>query len=213
MIKKFDQFIKEAYEELSTDSSSIIRSKKEVNNYKRWIDEYRQKANMLRTIYQTFEDDDDLLKKLKANKIIDEFELDKSNPRKVRETDIKDPNKIKFENPLLGELANIEEKNRMIKDLTADKLAQDKTISDRKREITGNERLRPSYVKDIEQMEEKLKLISKDIKELEKEIKDLKTNAQKKLTFFQRELAYKSRLLEDDIQDRRQPDITGQSPK
>ena len=213
MIKKFDQFIKEAYEELSTDSSSIIRSKKEVNNHKRWIDEYRQKANMLRTIYQTFEDDDDLLKKLKANKIIDEFELDKSNPRKVRETNIKDPNKIKFENPLLGELANIEEKNRMIKDLTADKLAQEKTISDRKIEITGNERLRPSYVKDIEQMGEKLKLISKDIKELEKEIKDLKSNAQKKLTFFQRELAYKSRLLEDDIQDRRQPDITGQSPK
>lgn len=213
MIKNFNQFIKEAFEELPTDSSSIIRSKKEVNNYKRWIDEYRQKANTLRTIYQTFEDDDDLLKKLKANKMIDEFELDKSNPRKVRETNIKDPNKIKFENPLLGELANIEEKNRMIKDLTADKLAQEKTLSERQRESDRNKRLKSSFDDDVEGLKEKLKLIAKDIQELEKEVQTMRSQAQKKLTFMQQELSGKSLILQDDIEDRRQTNTADQSTK
>ena len=208
MIKNFSQYIKEAYQELPTDSSDMVRSKTELNNLSRWIREYQQKKNLVYTIYQTFNDDKELLSKLKAQKLVDDFEVDKENPKRIRNTNITDPKRMKFENPLLAEVAHIAEKKRMISDLDADMKEQEKSISERERTTSKNERLRPSFQKDIERMKAKISTIGKDIQELENEINILEAKTREKLSQMQRELSIKQKLIADDIQDRRQADIS-----
>ncbi len=208
MIKNFSQYIKELYQELPTDSSDMVRNKTDLNNLSRWIREYEQKKNTVYTIYQTFNDDKDLLSKLKSQKLVNGFETDTSNPSRVRNTNITDPKRMKFENPLLAEVAHIAEKKRMISDLEADMKEQEKSISERERTTSKNERLRPSFQKDIERMKAKISNIAKDIQELEKEISILETKTREKLSQMQRELSIKQKLIDDDIQDRRQADIT-----
>ncbi len=213
VIKNFSQYINEMYQELPTDSSDMVRSKTELNNLSRWIREYQQKKNLVYTIYQTFTDDKDLLTKLKAQKLVDGFETDTANPNRVRNTNITDPKRMKFENPLLGEIAHIAEKKRMISDLDEDMKEQEKSISERERSTSKNERLRPSFQRDIDRMKEKISSIAKDIQELEKEIQILETKSREKFSQMQRELSLKQKMIADDIQDRKQTDIVDTTQK
>jgi hypothetical protein len=204
MIKNFATYIREAYDIDETDSTEIARHKIEVNNMTRWITEYNQKKSILFGIYMSFTDDEDLLNKLRQQKLVDSFETDSKIPSKVRNTNISDPKRMKFENPLLSELANVAEKQRMLKDLEEDLKEQEKTINDREAATVGNERLRPSFQKDIERMKSKMSDIENDINEIKREINILNTKAKEKFTQMQRDLSQKNKLLADDINDRRQ---------
>jgi hypothetical protein len=204
VIKDFATYIREAYNIDETDSTEIARHKIEVNNMTRWITEYNQKKSILFRIYMSFTDDEDLLNKLRQQKIVDSFETDSKIPSKVRNTNIRDPKKMKFENPLLSELANVAEKQRMLKDLEEDLKQQEKTINDREAATVDNERLRPSFQKDTERMNSKISDIENDINEIKREINILNTKAREKFTQMQRDLSQKNKLLVDDINDRRQ---------
>jgi hypothetical protein len=204
MIKNFATYIREAYDIDETDSTEIARHKIEVNNMTRWITEYNQKKGILFRIYMSFTDDEDLLNKLRQQKLVDSFETDSKIPSKVRNTNIRDPKKMKFENPLLSELANVAEKQRMLKDLEEDLEEQKKTINDREAATTGNKRLLPSFQKDIDRTKSKMSDIENDINEIKREINILNTKAKEKFTQMQRDLSQKNKLLADDINDRRQ---------
>lgn len=207
MIKKFGEFINEIYSETDTDTDSMVRAKTDLNQKESWIREYSSKRTILLNIFMTYQNEADFIQKLKARKLIYNFELDPSNVQRVKTTSVKDSKRMKFINPLLEEVAKIGDKKRQIKNLETDITEKEKTIDARQDSISRDAMLKPSFQEDIDAMTQKISDKNAKIEELKNEIKTLETQSRNKLAQMRREVIQLNKQIVDDIQDRKQTSI------
>lgn len=217
MITSFSQFILERYEQLPTDTSAMSINKRELNKLQNWISEYRRKSTIVYNIYMRYEkkynadgtvDDSDLLRRLKAQKIVTKYEVDENNPIQIKQVNAKQMKQVGFVNPLLAEVAAIAAKKREIEDINKDVQKQQDTIKDRQDSISAEPQLKPSFDEDIKKIQDKISTKSKEIEELRKEISQMELQLRAKFNQMRIEYDKKSKVMLDDIQDRRQTEIS-----
>lgn len=202
MIKTYLEFINEVY-----DSTATARAEEELTKLKKDINEYQVKKTIVHNIFMTYKDDADLVAKLKAQKLVANFEVDPKNQAKVRETTLKQAKRMKFLNPLLDQVSRIAEKRREINKLEKDISKQEETISDRKASISSDPQLGVSFQEDIDKSNEKIGRIKDDIDRLNNEIKQLETLAAAELQQARKKLSLKTKQMSMDMMSRRQTDV------
>jgi hypothetical protein len=202
MIKTYLEFINEVY-----DSTATARAEEELTKLKKDINEYQVKKTIVHNIFMTYKDDADLVAKLKAQKLVANFEVDPKNQAKVRETTLKQAKRMKFLNPLLDQVSRIAEKRREINKLEKDISKQEETISDRKASISSDPQLGVSFQEDIDKSNEKIGRIKDDIDRLNTEIKELETLSAAEIQQARKKLSLKTKQMSMDMMSRRQTDI------
>ena len=207
MIKKFDEFINEVYQELDTDSDSMARNKTDINDMEKYIMEYQSKKTILHNIFMTYKTENDLISKLRSGKFIANYEVDVKNPQRIKATSIKDTRRMKFLNPLLADVARVSEKRRDIIDLEKDIKKQEETIKDRQSAIQQEPQLSDSFTEDIKGTEEKIKNISKKIEDIKTEISLIENQTKLKLQQMRKDFQLKTKIMSVDLQDRKQTQI------
>jgi phage host-nuclease inhibitor protein Gam len=209
----FIEFINEIYQVMDTDSQSITALKKELNNLQKWIAEYPRKKTVINNIYMTFQNEKDLISKLKAQKIIANFDIDAKNPQRISNTNVKSIKEIETINPLIKEYIQIAQKRREIKDIETDLQKQKQTIEDRQQASSDNERLAPSFKQDIQNMNDKVTKLERQISDLQSEINKLEQNMNLKFQQMRQDVLIKSKLLTTELNNRKQTQIVNDEQK
>lgn len=167
MIKRYQQFIKEnTYQVDKNDPPEIASDKNSLNQTQSNIEEFLAKKTIVDNIYATYKDQNDLVKKLIAQKLI---------------LNTNDSKKIQFTNALLGLYAQSAEKKRSIKNLEDELKNQKETISNKQLMITQNPETRESAQKDIDYSTGRINDITKQISDLNTQIANLQKSTQKQL--------------------------------
>lgn len=142
-------------------SAINVNNKNEVD-----VKEYNAKKNTLLNIYKSYKDEKDLLNKLTSGLFIN------------KTTNIKN---LKFNNPLLGLLANVADKNRKVIDIENQISGWKGDIGDEQKNIQSN----PS---NKEGSTEQINLINDRIKTKTDEINALKLDIDKSQQYIKKEL-------------------------
>jgi len=181
MILNYTSFLAEKYTVLPTDQPEAASGKAYFNDLEAHIRDYQTHRKELDNIYMTYEDKEDLRKKLQAF----QSKLGGGDSRAAGQLQMqanpKDPKSFVFLNPLFNIYSQISAKKRQIKIKEMDLDKQKDTIEDRQRSSAGSEELKASYDQDIESTEEKMSGIKDDIKEIHQQIADLEKQTRQKL--------------------------------
>jgi hypothetical protein len=175
MIKTYKQFISEKFIPDKNATPEVASAINTNNKNEADVKEYNAKKNTILNIYKSYTSEKDLLQKLTSGKFIN-----KTNNIK----------NLKFNNPLLGLLSQIADKNRKVIDI-------EKQIDGWKGDI-GNEQLNiKNNPSNKEGSTDQINLINDKIKTKTDEINALKLDIDKSNQYIKKELARLSKSVKD----------------
>jgi predicted nucleic acid-binding Zn-ribbon protein len=175
MIKSYKEFISEKFIPDKNADPEVASAININNKNEDDVKEYNSKKNTLLNIYKTYKDEKDLLLKLTTAKFIN------------KTTNIKN---LKFNNPLLGLLATISDKNRKVIDIEKQIDGWKDNIKDQQQNISNN----PS---NKEGSTDQINLLNDQIKTKTDEINALKLDITKSQQYINKELDRLTKTVKD----------------
>lgn len=165
MIKKYIKFINEIFRPTETDSPDSISKMNRLNDLEKFISEYNQKKSIIENIYRSYKDDNDLISKLKSNKLISSDNI----------------KELKFENPFIEMWARICEKKRQIGELESKIKDTEEQIKLDENTSKDNTMLSDTLSQSIQSKKDSIKGYQEKIKEIGLEIQDIEKKSKDKL--------------------------------
>lgn len=181
-IKKYKNFVKEAYLATQGDAPEIASQMNTFNSMENIIKDFEIHKADVNNIYMTYKDEADLINKLSARKLIEKKTTNKKE--------------IKFTNELLAIWAQSCEKRRDLKNIeeSIEKLNQDNR--DRQENIKNNPSLKDSEQESIKSNTDTISSKKQEISQLQKEISNLEKEAKDKLNKIKLDLSMSKKKID-----------------